>query len=161
RFTNDVRQIQNTIFMALRIMARAPLLVIGSVIMALIVNFKISLIFRFTVPLLVAFLYWVLVKGNDMFNLVHTSLARMYLILQENIAGMRIIKAFGRRTHENDRFSQSTRALKHGTETAFRFVESSMPVLLFVMNASLLFILWFGNAQTIAGTTNVGDVVAI
>lgn len=161
RFTNDVRQIQNTIFMALRIMARAPLLVIGSVIMALIVNFKISLIFLFTVPLLVAFLYWVLVKGSDMFNRVQKSVDRVNLILQENIAGMRIIKAFGRRTHENDRFSQSNRALKHGTETAFRFVESSMPVLLFVMNASLLFILWFGNAQTIAGTTNVGDVVAI
>src|SRR5699024_3432605 len=102
-----------------------------------------------------------LVKGSDMFNRVQKSVDRVNLILQENIAGMRIIKAFGRRTHENDRFSQSNRALKHETETAFRFVESSMPVLLFVMNASLLFILWFGNAQTIAGTTNVGDVVAI
>ncbi|MEI3612830.1 ABC transporter ATP-binding protein [Pseudogracilibacillus sp. SO30301A] len=161
RFTNDVRQIQNTIFMALRIMVRAPLLVIGSVIMALIVNVKISLIFLIIVPLLIAFLYWVLIKGSNMFNKVQESVDYVNRVIQENIAGMRIIKAFFRRDFENVRFKESNEQLAKETKNTFRFVEASMPILLFVMNISLIFILWFGNKQTIAGTTNVGDVVAI
>lgn len=161
RFTNDVRQIQNTIFMSLRIMVRAPLLVIGSVIMALIVNVKISLIFLIIVPLLVAFLYWVLIKGSHMFNKVQESVDYVNRIIQENIAGMRIIKAFVRRDFENARFKKSNEQLAKETKDTFRFVEASMPILLFIMNISLIFILWLGNKQTIAGTTNVGDVVAI
>src|SRR5699024_9694631 len=89
RFTNDVRQIQNTIFMALRIMVRAPLLVIGSVIMALIINVKLSLIFIVIVPILIAFLFWVLVKGSDMFNRVQEKVDHVNRVIQENIAGMR------------------------------------------------------------------------
>ena len=161
RFTNDVRQIQNTIFMSLRIMVRAPLLVIGSVIMALIVNVKISLIFLIIVPLLVAFLYWVLIKGSHMFNKVQESVDYVNRVIQENIAGMRIIKAFVRRDFENARFKKSNEQLAKETKDTFRFVEASMPILLFIMNISLIFILWLGNKQTIAGTTNVGDVVAI
>lgn len=161
RFTNDIRQIQNTIFMGLRILVRAPLMVIGSVIMAFIVNVKISLIFLFTVPLLIAFLYWVLIKGSNMFTNVQQRVDNVNRVIQENIANMRIIKAFVRRDFENNRFSNANESLAAETRTAFRFVEASMPILLFVMNLSLLFILWFGNLQTIAGTTSVGDVVAI
>src|SRR5699024_2100104 len=72
RFTNDVRQVQNTLFMRLRIMVKAPLLVIGSVIMAFIVNVKLSLIFLLIVPLLVLFLYWVLIRGSRMFSKVQS-----------------------------------------------------------------------------------------
>ncbi len=161
RFTNDVRQIQNTIFMALRIMVRAPLLVLGSIIMAFFVNFKLSFIFLITVPLLITFIYWVLLRGSFMFNKVQESVDYVNRVLQENIAGMRIIKAFVRRDFENKRFSNSNQQLADETQTAFRFVEASMPVLLFVMNVSLIFILWIGNKQITAGTTNVGDVVAI
>lgn len=161
RFTNDVRQIQNTLFMALRIMTKAPLLVIGSVFMAFIVNFKISLIFLVTVPILLVFLYWVLQKGSNMFTSVQEKIDTVNRVIQENIAGMRIIKAFVRRDYENKRFQDANEGLAKETQTAFRFVEASMPILLFVMNLSLLFIIWFGNKQAIAGTTSVGDVVAI
>src|SRR5690625_1790010 len=145
RFTNDVRQIQDTIFISLRIMVRASLLVIGSVIMALIVNVKISLIFLIIVPLLVAFLYCVLIKGSHMFNKVQESVDYVNRVIQENIAGMRIIKAFVRRDFENARFKESNEQLAKETKDTFRFVEASMPILLFVMNLSLIFILWFGN----------------
>lgn len=161
RFTNDVRQIQNTLFMALRIMTKAPLLVIGSVIMAFVVNYKISLVFLVTVPVLLIFLYWVLQKGSKMFTSVQEKVDTVNRVIQENIAGMRIIKAFVRRDYESRRFQDSNEALSKETQTAFRFVEASMPILLLVMNLSLLFIIWFGNKQAIAGTTSVGDVVAI
>lgn len=161
RFTNDVRQIQNTLFMSLRIMVKAPLLVIGSVIMAFIVNVKLSLIFLLIVPLLVLFLYWVLIKGSRMFSKVQSRIDMVNRVIQENIAGMRIIKAFVRKDYEEERFNKANTSLQKDTQTAFRFVEASMPILLFVMNLSLIFIIWYGNKQAILGSIAVGDVVAI
>lgn len=161
RFTNDVRQIQNTIFMGLRIMTRAPLMVLGGVIMAFIVNAKLALIFLVTVPLLIRFLFWVLRKASHMFERVQQKVDEVNSIMQENFMGMRLIKAFLRRNFEEKRFTKANENLANVTRSAFRFVEASMPVLLFVMNLSLIFIIWVGNVQVVAGDTSVGDVVAV
>src|SRR5690625_6898226 len=74
---------------------------------------------------------------------------------------MRLIKAFLRRAFEENRFIKANKELATKTRSTFRFVEGSMPILLFVMNLSLIFILWFGNIQSVAGETDVGDVVAV
>lgn len=161
RFTNDVRQIQNTIFMALRIMAKAPLTVIGGVIMAFVVNPRLALIFLVTVPILVGFILWVLKIATNLFDKVQRRVDNVNRVMQENLAGMRLIKAFIRRNHEEGRFTKANKELADTTRKTFRFIESSMPILLFVMNLSLIFIIWFGNAQSIAGQTSVGDVVSI
>lgn len=161
RFTNDVRQLQNTIFMGLRVMAKAPLIVLGGVVMAFIVNARLALIFLITVPLLVFFLFWVLKRASRLFESVQRRVDNVNQVMQENLAGMRLIKAFLRRNHEEDRFKTANKDLALKTRYTFRFVEASMPVLLFVMNLSLISILWFGHNQVLAGTTNVGDIVAI
>lgn len=161
RFTNDVRQIQHTIFMALRIMTRAPLLVIGGVIMAFVVNAKLALIFLITVPLLTGFIIWVLKKATMMFNHVQRYVDRVNRTMQENLAGMRLIKAFLRSDYEEKRFMMANKQLAHMTQSTFRFIEDTMPILLFIMNLSLIFIIWFGHTQSLAGTTSVGEVVAI
>lgn len=161
RFTNDIRVVQNTILMGLRIMVKAPIMVVGSVMMSFIINWKLSLIFLITVPILILFLGWVLKIGSRLFTQVQERVDTVNRVIQENIGGMRIIKAFVRRDFEADRFYRSNQDLATKSQTAFRFVEASMPVLLLVMNASLLFIIWVGNKQAIAGTTSVGDVVAI
>lgn len=161
RFTNDVRQVQNTIYMALRIMTRAPLMVIGGVIMAFIVNAKLAAIFLVTVPLLVLFMLWVLRKASTYFHRVQNNVDGVNQLLQENLAGMRLIKAFVRRVFEIKRFTKANEELADSTRFTFRFVESSTPILLFVMNLSLIFILWFGNKQIMTGETSVGDVVTI
>lgn len=161
RFTNDVRQVRDTIFMGLRIMVRAPLMVIGGVFMAFVVNVKLALIFLITVPLLISFLFWVLSKSSRMFEQVQTRIDTVNRVMQENLAGMRLIKAFLRRDYEEQRFTKANRSLANMTRSTFRFVEASMPILLFVMNLSLVFIIWFGNIQSVAGEISVGDVVAI
>lgn len=161
RFTNDVRQLQNTIFMGLRIMAKAPLIVLGGVVMAFVVNARLALIFLITVPLLVFFLFWVLKRASRLFNSVQKRVDNVNRVMQENLAGMRLIKAFLRRDHEENRFMKANKDLASTTRYTFRFVEASMPVLLFVMNLSLISILWFGSNQVLAGETNVGDIVAI
>ncbi|GIP64332.1 putative ABC transporter ATP-binding protein YfiB [Virgibacillus pantothenticus] len=161
RFTNDIRQMQNTIYMMLRIMSKAPLIVIGGVTMAFVVNAKLALIFLISVPLLVVFVLWVLKVASKLFHQVQKSVDKLNQVMQENLSGMRLIKAFSRRNYEQERFKEANQSLADKTKSTFRFVEASMPVLLFVMNISLLFIIWFGNSQVTAGSTNVGDVVAI
>ncbi len=161
RFTNDIRQIQNTIFMGLRIMVKAPLQVIGGMTMAFIVNFRLAMIFLVTVPLLIFFLLFVMKLASKMFSKVQANVDNVNRVMQENLAGMRLIKAFTRRNFEENRFMEANESLADTTKTTFRFVESSMPVLLFIMNLSLIFIIWFGNAQSIAGNAAVGEVVSI
>lgn len=161
RFTNDVRQIRNTIHMGLRIMIRAPLLVIGAVIMSFYVNVKLSFIFLITIPLLILFLLWVLNKSSKMFTRVQGRIDRVNQVMQENLSGMRLIKAFTRRNHEKNRFEEANEDLATTSKSTFRFVEATTPILLFVMNLALIFIIWFGNIQSIAGETNVGDVITI
>ncbi len=123
RFTNDVRQIQNTIFMALRIMAKAPLLVIGGVVMAFIVNAKLALIFLVTVPVLVGFILWVLRVATKLFDNVQRNVDNVNRVMQENLSGMRLIKAFLRRDYEESRFTKANKNLADSMRYTFRFIE--------------------------------------
>ncbi|USK29100.1 ABC transporter ATP-binding protein/permease [Bacillus sp. CMF21] len=161
RMTNDVTQLQNTIFMSLRIMLRAPLLIVGGTIMALIVNFQLALILLISIPLLIGFLLWMMKKGSGMFKAVQDRLDSVNGVMQENLTGMRIIKAFLRRNYEVSRFTKANEELRSGTVSALRLMEIAMPVLLFVMNISILAILWFGSINVGTGDAKVGEVVAI
>lgn len=161
RMTNDVTQIQNALFMALRIAIRAPLLVIGSVIMVFVINVKLALIFTITVPLLLFFLVSVMRKAGPLFRTIQQKLDQVNGVMQENLVGMRLIKAFLRRNHEVKRFTQSSEDLKERTVTALRTVELTMPVILLIMNMGIIAVLWFGRAQINAGGASTGEVVAI
>jgi ATP-binding cassette subfamily B protein len=161
RMTHDVTQLQNTVFMSLRIMLRAPLLLAGGVIMSLIVNWKLAMILVIALPFLLFFLKWVLQTAGTMFRDVQDRLDGVNRVMRENLMGMRLIKAFLRRDHETVRFEQASSDLKDKTVSSLRLIEVSIPVLLFVMNAAILGILWFGSRQVNLGAIEVGEVVAI
>ncbi|MBU9720088.1 MULTISPECIES: ABC transporter ATP-binding protein [Bacillaceae] len=161
RMTNDITQIQNTIFMSLRIMLRAPLLIIGSVIMALLVNVKLALILVVAVPFLILFLITIMRKAGSMFKKVQERLDVVNSVMQENLAGIRLIKAFLRRKHESKRFTKASANLRDRTVSALRLIEIAMPVTLLIMNIGIMAILWFGTFEVQAGGATVGEVVAI
>ncbi|OIU70521.1 ABC transporter ATP-binding protein [Rossellomorea aquimaris] len=161
RLTNDVRQLQNTIFMSLRIMLRAPLLVVGSAIMALIVNVKLAIILLIVIPVLWLFLLWVLKRGWSLFEKVQKRLDRVNEVMKENLSGIRLIKAYTRGEHEEKRFHGANEDLKDRTVSALRFMEIIMPLLMLVMNGAILIILWSGSAAVNTGGAQVGEVVAI
>jgi len=161
RMTNDVSQIQNTIFMCLRIALRAPLLVLGGVVMALIVNVKLALILIAVVPLLLLLLVWVMRVSGRLFRKVQESVDGVNNVMQENLSGIRIIKAFLRQDYEVKRFNQSSEVLKDRTVRALRTVEITMPVVLLLMNMSVIAILWFGSIEVNDGGASVGEVVAV
>lgn len=161
RMTNDITQLQNTVFMSLRIMMRAPLLIIGGLIMAFVVDVKLALILSAVAPFLFLFLFWVMGKGGALFKAVQEKLDSVNSVMQENLTGIRLIKAFVRRNHEVKRFTRTNEDLRDGTVKALRLMEVTMPVLLFIMNLSILGVLWFGSIQVSAGDVKVGEVVAI
>ncbi|WP_088103239.1 ABC transporter ATP-binding protein [Halalkalibacter urbisdiaboli] len=161
RMTNDVAQIQNTVFMGLRIMLRAPLVVIGGMIMIMTVHLKIGLIFMIIIPCLLVLLSWVLKKGKMLFTDVQKKLDQINHIMRENLVGIRLIKAFVRREHEGRRFVKGNKDLMLHTITALRLMEVTMPLLLLVMNAGIMAVLWFGHITIEAGGATVGEVVAI
>ncbi|WP_010199019.1 ABC transporter ATP-binding protein [Bacillus sp. m3-13] len=161
RMTNDVTQIQNTVFMSLRIMLRAPLLVVGGVIMALIVNWQLALFLVIGVPVLFIFLVWVMKKGGALFKAVQEKLDGVNNVMRENLGGIRLIKAFLRKKHEIKRFGNASEELKDQTVAALRLMEITMPILLLIMNGSILAVLWFGTIGVSNGGAQVGEVVAI
>ncbi|AZB41608.1 ABC transporter ATP-binding protein [Bacillus sp. FJAT-42376] len=161
RVTNDVNTIQMTVFMSLRIMLRAPLLVIGGTIMALFVNAKLALILVIAIPILLFFLLWVLKVGGAMFRAVQERLDKVNGVMKENLAGMRIIKAFLNSGYEIRRFNGAAEDLRKRTATVLRLIEMTMPILYFVMNAGIIAILWFGAGEVTSGGAKVGEVVAI
>ncbi|ALC86654.1 ABC transporter ATP-binding protein [Bacillus sp. FJAT-22090] len=161
RLTTDVTITQNLIFMGLRIMLRAPLLVIGSIIMSFVVHPYLALYLVIGAPFLVVFLYWMSRRGLKLFGKVQRSVDRVTSKIQENLQAVRLIKAYLRGNFEATRFAKVADSLKIDNITAFRIMELILPVLLFVMNVSLMAVLWFGAKEIQVGNAQMGEVVAI
>ena len=161
RQTSDVTLAQNALFMGLRIMARAPLLVIGSLIMAFVVSPKLAIFLLIGAPFLVVFLVVMARKGVHLFGMVQQRLDGVNQLVQENLQAVRLIKAYLRGVFETDRFSKAADALKNDSVHAMRLMELILPVLLFIMNASFMAVLWFGADEVRNSGMPVGDVVAV
>ncbi|MDO3662822.1 ABC transporter ATP-binding protein [Bacillus sp. C28GYM-DRY-1] len=161
RLTNDVTQVQNMIFMSLRFMLRAPLMIVGGIVLSLAVNVKLGFFLLVTIPILILFLLWVLKKGGALFRSVQKRLDQVNTVMQENLTAIKVIKALLRGSHEVKRFIKANTRLMDKTVSAFQLVEFTMPVLMLLMNLCILLILWSGAYSITNGSTQVGDVVAI
>lgn len=161
RLTSDVQQVQTVFFMSLRIMMRVPLMVIGSLIMVFFVNSKMALFLMIGAPISFLFLFFIVKKGVRSFAQVQRRLDKVNRVLQENLQGIRLVKAYMRLSYEGNRFEQVAGDLKTDTVKALRIMEIIMPVLLFVMNGSLLIAIWFGAIDVKNGHAQVGELVAV
>lgn len=161
RLTNDIQQLQMTIFMLMRIMLRAPILVIGGMLMAFLVQPKLALWLAVVVPVLFVFLLYVMNKGSRMFKNVQKKLDNVNNVMDENLSGMKLIRAYERREFEESRFNAANEHLKERTVSVLRFMEVTMPSLVLLMNVAVIFILWFGHEYIAVGGANVGEVVAV
>lgn len=161
RLTSDVTMVQNVLFMSLRIMLRAPLLVLGSVIMAFIVNAYLAMFLVIGAPFLIFFLYFMVKKGVSYFALVQVRLDRVNRVLQENLQAVRLVKAYLRGKFESSRFEKVSDLLKMDTVKAMRIMELILPLLLLVMNVSVLAVLWFGAREIQSNDAQIGELVAI
>lgn len=161
RLTSDVQQVQSVLFMSLRIMLRAPLSALGSLVMAFIVNPKMAMFLLIGTPILIVFLVFIAKKGVHLFSEVQSRLDRVNRVLQENLQAIRLVKAYMRGKYETERFEKVSTNLQLDTVKALRIMEIIQPVLLFVMNLSLLAALWYGSMDVRNGDAQVGELVAV
>ncbi len=161
RLTADVSQLQDTIFMGLRFMTRVPLVVAGSVIMALVVHVKLGLLLALTLPVLIVFLLWVMKKAAVLFRSVQIRLDGVNSVIQENLTGIRLIRVFVRMNHEIARFAASSGELMMSTVAALRLTETSAPLIMLIVNAGIMLVLWFGRIEISTGNATLGQTVAV
>ena len=112
RLTNDVTQVQNIVLMSLRIMVRAPLLFIGGIIMAMSINLRLTLVLIISIPILIISLSFIIKKGFPLFSLVQKRIDRVNMVMRENLAGIRVVKAFVREDTEKNRFNTANLELQ-------------------------------------------------
>ncbi len=160
RLTNDVSQMQTFIQMMLRILMRAPLLALGSMIMCFIISPSLALILLIVIPLLGFILFIVMRKALPMFSEVQKKLDGVNTVLQENFSGIRVVKAFVRAVFEKLRFGRVNVDYREKAIRAARLVALIMPIMMLLLNGSIVAVLWFGGHQFWNGTMTMGELVA-
>jgi ATP-binding cassette subfamily B multidrug efflux pump len=160
RLTNDVTQVQDFVLIVLRIMVRAPLLLVGSMILAVITSPRLSLLLLVLAPMLLAVVLWVVKRAYPMFSQVQRMLDRLNTLMQENLAGVRVVKAFVRAGHENQRFGTSNDALMDQNIRAARLLAVAPPVMMLALNLGVAGVIWFGGVQVTYGSIQIGQIIA-
>ena len=160
RLTSDVTQVVQLVSMMLRVMLRAPLLVVGSLVMAALTSPRLALMFIFLVPALSVIMAWVVKRAYPMYSDVQEQLDGLNTVMQENMAGVRVVKAFVRADYEIERFGQVNDALKDIAVRAARTVAIAQPLMMTALNLAVVGAIYFGGLQVSVGTLTVGQVIA-
>mgnify|MGYP002515668591 FL=1 len=160
RLTNDITQVQNLINMALRMMLRAPGMLIGALIMALVMNVQLSLVVLVVIPILITLITIVIKIAFPKFDIMQKKLDALNSTVQEMLTNVRVIKSFVRGSYEEKRFAGANEELKESSLDAFKVVILNMPIMMLMMNITTLGVVWFGGKQILAGSMPVGDLTA-
>lgn len=160
RLTNDVTQVQMVVTMLLRIMVRAPFMLLGSLVMAILTSPRLALLLVVLGPLVLSLVAWVISRAAPMFSLVQARLDDLNTVMQENLAGVRVVKAFVRADHEIRRFKTTNNNLMDQTVRAARVVVMAMPFMMLTVNLGVIGALWFGGLQVTVGAMQIGQIIA-
>ena len=160
RLTNDITQVQNLINMALRMMLRAPGMLIGALIMAFVMNAELAVIVLIVIPILVGAIAVLIKIAFPKFKIMQKKLDALNSNIQEMLTNVRVIKSFVRGDYEEKKFAASNEDLKQTSLGAFKTIIIVMPLMMLMMNATTLAVVWFGGRQIIVGNMQVGDLTA-
>lgn len=160
RLTNDITNMQNVIMMALRMMLRAPGMLIGGLIMAVLMNARLAIILGVVIPLLLVALVIVIRIAFPRFDIMQSRIDKLNSRIQENITNVRVVKSFVRDDFEKQTFNEANEELMEKSLSAIKVVIFTMPIMTFAMNITTMAVVWFGGKQIIVGDMPVGDLTA-
>ncbi len=160
RLTNDVTQVQEVVMIVLRIMVRAPLMLVGSLVMGILTSPTLALLFLALIPAVLIGVILIIRRAFPLFSIVQARLDTLNTVMQENLAGVRLVKAFVRGEHETRRFGRANEALTTQNITAVRTVSVTMPFMMTLLNAGIVATIWYGGVQVKVGGLQVGQIVA-
>ncbi len=160
RTTNDVTQIQNAFTTCIRMLVRAPFLCIGGVVMVLVLNAKLSLVVLAAIPFLTAMIMFLLKRGRPLFTSMQEKLDRVNTVMQENLSGIRVVKAFARADHEKAKFKVANDDLCDSTMRAMMMMSMAFPLINLIMNATMILMYAFGGSMVFHGELTPGEIMA-
>lgn len=160
RSTSDVNRVQMVVMLILRMFTRAPIWALGAILLLVFTSTRLALIIAVVVPVIVVLVWIFARKAHAMFLLMQQRLDRLNTVLQENLAGVRVVKAFVRSVHEISRFDEANEALMHRTIEASQLMAIFMPLMMVVLNLAIVGAVWVGGITAIAGKMSIGEVVA-
>ena len=160
RLTSDVSVLQNTIRMSLRFGIRAPLIIIGSLALMFATDSALALKVFPLLLLTIVVVWFFISRLGPLFLRVQKRLDNLNMVLQENIAGVRVVKAFAQRRHEEERFETANEAFTEMHIRIMRFHSSFSPALTMLINLAIVLVVWMGGFQSIKGNLSLGAIVA-
>ena len=160
RLTNDITQVQNLIMMALRMMLRAPGMLIGAIIMAFLMDRELAAVFLIVLPVMTVAIILLLRIAYPRFEFMQKKLDALNSNIQEVLTNVRVIKSFVREDYESARFEKSNAELKESSLNAFKIAVAQMPLMMLFMNLTTLVVVWLGGNQILGGKMQVGDLTA-
>ena len=160
RATSDVNQVQMIVQIALRMLTRAPLWMLGSVVMLILTSTRLALLMLALLPVVLGIVWFFLTRARSLFVAVQQKLDRLNRVLQENLAGVRVVKAFVRDDYENARFDQVNRDLTAENVKVMQLIATLIPTMMTLVNLAVVGVLWFGGNLSARGELSVGQIVA-
>jgi ATP-binding cassette subfamily B protein len=160
RATSDVTRVQWIVQMSLRMFTRAPLWMLGSVFMLITTSTRLALLMLGLLPIILGMLAFFMLKARPLFTLVQQRLDRLNQVLQENLAGVRVVKAFVRDEHESARFERANRGFTEQNVRVMQLVAALLPTMMFLVNLAIVGVVWYGGKEVIVGGFKVGEIVA-
>ena len=160
RLTNDVSSVQMTLMMGMRMLVRAPVMLITALVMALTIGLHLSQVFLVVLPLLLLLVAIVIRYVGPFFTALQKSTDDLNLVVQENLNAIRVVKSFVREDREQEKFAQRSDTLRDTAERAYSFVVLFVPLVTLIMGGTIMSIMWLGGHYVVGGTMLSGDLIA-
>jgi ATP-binding cassette subfamily B multidrug efflux pump len=160
RATNDVQQVQMMALLGLTMMAMAPIMGVGGMIMALRLNLRLSLSIVVILPIMAGFIALIATRAVPLFRAMQTKIDRINRVMRETLAGIRVIRAFDRTEADQHRFAEANADLTDTTLRVTRLFALLMPGIMLVLNLSTVAVMWFGSLLVGNGDMLIGDLIA-
>ena len=160
RLTNDVSSVQMTLMMGMRMLVRAPVMLITALVMALTISLQLSQVFLVVLPLLLLLVAIVIRYVGPFFTALQRSTDDLNLVVQENLNAIRVVKSFVREDREREKFAQRSDTLRDTAERAYSFVVLFVPLVTLIMGGTIMSIMWLGGHYVVGGSMLSGDLIA-
>ena len=160
RLTNDANALQLSLMMGMRLLVRAPVMLVAALVLSVRISLELSSVFLVTLPVLAVSVAAILIKTSPMFRSLQEKTDDLNLVVQENLTGIRVVKSFVKEDYEQEKFTRRNRDLKNTSERAFGMVVINMPIMMLIVYATMIAVMWFGGGLVNTGALETGDLMA-
>lgn len=159
RLTSDAQTMQLSLMMGMRLLVRAPVMLLSALFLSIRISYQLSNVFLVALPLLVIVVVCILKRVGPMFRSLQEKTDALNLVVQENLAGIRVVKSFVQEPYEEKKFSKRNQDLKGTSEKAFGTVVINMPIMMLIIYGTIIAVMWFGGKMVYAGSLETGKLI--